>query len=166
MDQAMINRDQLPFVEACGADLTALLATFGFKRVGEAEQMYGVIIEYRRENDLIFIGCEGGVLDADLIRQDSNGAVWRIDLPKSLWFNGMRGLVIPGQSCCQQLAYFVSHAPLWTEFLKSPWTVDSRMCFPFVAPNDYLNWQRGIRADHSRTRVSAGKKKKETKSKG
>lgn len=132
----MIHKEFQPFIDCCSSRLNELLTVMGFRCVGAYQFMYRITIEYSRQSDILFVGCDAGALDVELIRNDPSGNVWRIDLPKTLGLRGNRDLVLPGRSCCQQLDSFVSHSDYWIHYLEESWDIDPRMCFSFGNPAD------------------------------
>jgi hypothetical protein len=118
------------FADACASTVGEYLAGAGYLLHGVYSRPLGIVAEFRKNEDLMLIACEGNVLHADLIIKSSKYGWCRIDLNQAIWHEGDRTM-LSCADCRAQLQFLASKLnSTCSRFFKSDsFTPDPRFCF-------------------------------------
>jgi len=134
------------FKDQCISALGEIVGKFGYSFEDLHVRPRGVVVEFKRGEDLLLIACEENALHADLVLRAQEHGRYRVSLNQLLWYRGIKSVVKAVGGSAQLAALAQELEGECGDFLRGDLSKrDPRFCFPM---NDsdcgvYLRAQRG-----------------------
>ncbi|MBI2946799.1 MAG: hypothetical protein HYY23_04075 [Verrucomicrobia bacterium] len=119
------------FKDLCISILGDLLASLGYSFHAVDARPRGVMVDFRKGDDLLFVGCEENAIHADVILRSPQYGRCRVSLNQLLWYKGIKS-VVNSSGCAAQLKALVKELEgACGGFLRGDLSeFDSRFCYP------------------------------------